>query len=111
MSEVKVTDNSAIFKDAKDRAIEAALEAIGMTAERHAKADTPVDTGRLRASISHAVDADEKAAYIGTNVEYAIYVELKDSKHKVGQAHFLRDAAANHADEYKRIAETYLKNA
>lgn len=109
--EVKFTDNSAQFITAKDKAVAAALEAIGLTAEKYAKKDCPVDTGRLRNSISHAVSQGEKAAYIGTNVEYAPAVELKDSKHKTGKAHFLRDAAANHADEYKRIAETQLKKA
>lgn len=133
--QVKVTDNSAIFKAAKDRAVAAALAAIGLTAERHAKENTPVDTGRLRNSITHATaqysgagtytdneghgysDAtamgspEKDAAYIGTNVEYAKYVETGDSSHQSGQAHFLRDAAANHGEEYKRIAEIQLKNA
>ena len=108
--EVKVTDNSAIFKKAKDEAVARALEAIGLTAERYAKEDCPVDTGRLRNSISHAVAGEiERAVYIGTNVEYAVYVETKDSKHKSGKAHFLRDASSTHGDEYKRIAEAQLR--
>lgn len=109
--EVKVTDNSAIFINAKDQAVASALEAIGLTAERYAKADCPVDTGRLRNSISHAVREKEHAAYIGTNVEYAKYVETKPMKHTTGKAHFLRDAAATHGDEYKKIAEIQLKKA
>ena len=108
---VQVTDNSEVFKNAKNKAVAAALEAIGLTAEGHAKKGCPVDTGRLRNSISHAVDAREESAYIGTNVEYAPVVELKDSYHKVGKAHFLRDAAGVHGEEYKRIAETILKNS
>ena len=108
--EIKVTDNSQIFKNAKDQAVAAALEAIGLTAERHANEKCPVDTGRLRNSISHAVKESEKAAYIGTNVEYAPYVENSDSSHhNTGEAHFLRDAATTHGDEYKRIAENILK--
>lgn len=109
--EVKVTDNSAIFKNAKDEAVARALEAIGLTAERHAKEQCPVDTGRLRNSISHAVNVNEESAYIGTNVEYAPAVELKDSYHRVGKAHFLRDAAGVHGEEYKRIAEAQLRKA
>ena len=109
---VEVTDNSRIFVQAKNAAIAAALEAIGLTAERHAKADCPVDTGRLRNSISHMVDEGEQAVYIGTNVEYGKYVELRDSTHHIsGKAHFLRDAAANHGSEYRRIAEAQLKKA
>ena len=54
---------------AMEKGIKNGLEAIGLTAEGHAKKITPVDTGRLRNSISHATD--KEAAYIGTNVEYA----------------------------------------
>lgn len=110
--EVKITDNSALFINAKDEAVQSALEAIGLTAERYAKADCPVDTGRLRNSISHAIDKSEHSAYIGTNVEYAKYVELGDSMHHTtGKAHFLRDAASTHGDEYKRIVEAQLRNS
>ena len=109
---VEVTDNSRIFVQAKNAAIAAALEAIGLTAERHAKAECPVDTGRLRNSITHMVDEGEQSVYIGTNVEYGKYVELRDSTHHIsGKAHFLRDAAANHGSEYRRIAEAQLKKA
>jgi len=133
--EVKVTDNSAIFKKAKDEAVARALEAIGLTAERHAKERCPVDTGRLRNSITHAtsenygpgfytdnhgkgysdasakVKPEKEAVYIGTNVEYAQKQELSDSyHHKSGSAHFLRDAAATHYEEYKRIIEAQLKS-
>ena len=110
--EVKITNNIEIFKKAKAEAVARALEAIGLTAERHAKEDCPVDTGRLRNSISHAVKIDEHAVYIGTNVEYAKYVETLDSRHHTtGKAHFLRDAATTHGDEYKRIAEIQLSKA
>lgn len=134
--EVKITDNSGLFKKAKDEAVARALEAIGLTAERHAKERCPVDTGRLRNSITHATseysgqgsytdnhgngfsDAtaratpEKEAVYIGTNVEYARKQELSDSYHHAsGAAHFLRDAAATHGDEYKRIAEIQLKKA
>lgn len=38
----------------------------------------PVDTGRLRSSISHDLDRDGRGlvGFVGTNVEYAIFVEL-----------------------------------
>lgn len=59
--EVKVTDNSEIFRKAKNNAIKRALEAIGMTAERYAKERCPVDTGRLRNSITHGVSGEAPA--------------------------------------------------
>ena len=66
-----------------------------------------VDTGRLRNSISHTVD--DEAAYIGTNVEYAPYVEL-GARSRDG-VHMLQRAATEHADEYKRLIEDSMKNA
>ena len=93
----------AAFEKAKSRG----LEAIGLTAEGHAKKETPVDTGRLRNSISHATD--DEAAYIGTNVEYAPYVEL-GARGRQGK-HMLQRAASEHADEYKKLMEDSMKNA
>ena len=87
-----------------------ALKAIGQTAEGYAKDDCPVDTGRLRNSIANEVFEEENAVYIGTNVEYAPYVEYRDNaSHQTGKAHFLRDAAANHGDHYSAILEAALK--
>ena len=100
-------DNTEEILSAMEKAIKRGLEAIGLTAEGHAKKETPVDTGRLRNSISHAVE--DRAAYIGTNVEYAPYVELgargRDGKH------MLQRAATEHTDEYKRLMEDSMKNA
>ena len=67
-------DNTDEVLAALEKAKSRGLESIGLTAEGHAKKETPVDTGRLRNSISHATD--DEAAYIGTNVEYAPYVEF-----------------------------------
>ena len=36
----------------------------------------PVATSRLKQSIDYIVDDDELVGYVGTNVDYAIYVEL-----------------------------------
>lgn len=93
----------AALKMAKKRG----LESIGLTAEGYAKKITPVDTSRLRNSISHATD--DEAAYIGTNVEYAPYVEL-GARGRQG-VHMLQRAATEHTDEYKRLIEDSMKNA
>ena len=100
-------DNTDEVLAALERAKRRGLEAIGLTAEGYAKRETPVDTGRLRNSISHATD--DEAAYIGTNVEYAPYVEL-GARGRQGK-HMLQRAATEHADEYKQIMEDALKNA
>ena len=104
----KVEDNSDQVLLALNDKVEVALKAIGQTAEKYAKGDCPVDTGRLRNSISNKVVVP--AAYVGTNVEYASYVEFNETaSHEVGKAHFLRDAAANHADEYKDVIKKVLQ--
>ena len=100
-------DNTDEVLAALERAKRRGLEAIGLTAEGYAKRETPVDTGRLRNSISHATD--DEAAYIGTNVEYAPYVEL-GARGRQGK-HMLQRAASEHTDEYKRLMEDSMKNA
>lgn len=70
VSSVKITDNSDLVKRAKDEAIARALEAVGLQAEGNVKRITPVDTGRLRNSITHQ-QLDKYTEVIGTDVEYA----------------------------------------
>lgn len=101
-------DNTEEVLTAMEKAIERGLEAIGMTVERYAKEnETAVDTGRLRNSISHAVK--DKSAYIGTNVEYAPYIEL-GARGKQG-LHYLQRAATEHTGEYKELLENSIENA
>lgn len=114
------TDNSAEVLALKDAAVSAALTVIGMQAEANAKIeitkkvyDTPESksgykrTGRLRNSIAN--DHDETAVYVGTNVEYAPYVEL--GTYKMPERPFLRPAIEEHLDEYAEIFKRILGNA
>lgn len=51
----------------------------GLKAEYFAKKNTPVDTGNLRSSINtqlYAKKSDRVEAVVGTNVEYAPFVEF-----------------------------------
>lgn len=100
-------DNALAIVNAIDQALARALEEVGLVAEGYAKKACPVDTGRLSNSITHQVRPSEKSVYIGTNVEYAPYVELSTSRTK-GQP-FLRPAAADHEGTYKKIFESELK--
>lgn len=98
---------------AEQKARNKALEIIGGKAESYAKKLCPVDTGRLRNSITHQ-QMDDHTEMIGTNVEYAPYVEL--GHHTSGGTfvagkHFLRSAAEGHSAEYKQIIEYEMKNA
>jgi HK97 gp10 family phage protein len=55
-----------------------ALARKAIKVETTAKRLCPVDTGRLRASITHEMGEDSLGlvAYVGSNVEYAIFQEL-----------------------------------
>ena len=142
--DVKLTDNSKLVREALDENIEKALIAIGLTAETYAKlpegggGHTPVDTGRLKNSITYAIAgqsphitsyrADTKdggsgsysgtatpdkggsprSVYIGSNVEYAPIIENGVSGRYTGK-HFLRLAITDHIKEYKDLTEQALK--
>ena len=73
-------DNSAEVLRELDSKIEAILEAWGIQGVGAVvdiiTSESRVDTGAMRNSISHQVDAGDKSVYIGTNIEYAIYHEL-----------------------------------
>lgn len=110
---------------AKATAAERALEKMGGTAETYAKKACPVDTGRLKGSITHKLEGKE-AVYVGTNVEYAPYVELGHDQepgryvpaigkrlvasHVDGKP-FIRPAVEDHVSEYKEIVEKEFRNA
>ena len=102
---IKIEDHSDEFIEELRRRIPVALEECGLAAEGYAKRLCPVDTGRLRNSITHT--ADKKTAYIGTNVEYAPYVELGTSRQKAQP--YLKPAVLDHVSTYKRIFESHFK--
>ena len=104
----QLTSNRELVEKATTQQIAIALEAVGLLCEGYAKMKCPVDTGNLRNSITHTVGVEEQAAYIGTNVEYAAYVEMGTSKMKAQP--YLKPAVVEHTDKYKQIVEQYLKN-
>ena len=128
---VVFNDYSADVLNEFHDAVLRALERCGEQAEGYAKDLAPVDTGRLRNGISHAVSEDEMAAYVGTNVSYAPYVELATGiyadggrptpwvyQDDAGNWHwtrgnpaqpFLAPAVKNHAQTYSNIIESELK--
>lgn len=74
---VEITDHTDQVLAAMRAAALRGLEKCGLVAEGYAKKLCPVDTGNLRNSITHTVtDVNEQAAYVGSNAEYAAYVEL-----------------------------------
>lgn len=127
---VDFIDRSDEVLAALQEAAERALEKCGLVAEGHAKRLAPVDTGNLRNSITHKVDPEEPAVYIGTNSEYGAYVELGTGKYYPGgrptpwkyqdangnwhwtagnkAQPYLKPAVADHANQYRAIIEDEL---
>ena len=109
--EIRENNAKLIEREIND-AILRALEEIGIVAEGYAKRLCPVDTGRLRNSITHAIDNDEKAVVIGTNVEYGPEVEFGRSGTKYRGANggkgYLRPAAQDHGSQYRSILKKHL---
>lgn len=107
-------NNAAQLKAAIGDSIIAALEEIGLVAEGAAKRLCPVDTGRLRNSITHALDAGDKWVIIGTNVEYAMYVHepvrLPNGKTRPGTP-FLRDAVQHNQNRFHTILKKHMRGA
>lgn len=133
--EVRFDDNSEAVLNALRNAVERGLMGIGETAVTYAKKSLTeqkaVDTGRLRNSINYLVRDDE--VYIGTNVEYAAYVEFGTGKYADGgrptpwvyqddegnwhwtagnpARPYLAPAAKNHTQEYRDMLKDSLENA
>ena len=116
---VQVTSHAIEVENALEGKKEIVLTAWGMAAEKNAKVaitqavyDTPegnyIRTGNLRNSLTYETDDD--SMYVGTNVEYGIYVELGSSTAKRGPRPFVKPAIMDNLDEYRRIAEEYLRN-
>ena len=131
--DITIEDHSKEILEAAEDAWATGLEAIGLTAEAYAKKLCPVDTGRLRNSITHATStfagvdqykdnneveylggaarkfAKKNEVVIGTNVEYAKFVESGTSK--MSPRPFIAPAVKEHGDEYKALMKAAMENA
>lgn len=108
--DVIINDHSDEYKRQLLEQLPAALEAIGIHIEGEAKEElenTPrrIDTGNLRNSITHEVSESENAVYVGTNVEYALYVHEGTSKMEANR--FLTNAVDRNRDQINQ----YLMDA
>lgn len=116
MSKIKVTSHQAEVLNALENGVVKALTECGLVATSYAQEYCPVDTGRLRGSIAHKVSGNK--CYIGTNVEYAAYVEFGTGSFYPGGSGiigmraqpYLKPAIANHVSTYKQIIADNLKS-
>ena len=106
-----------------------AMDAVGLEISGRAKEITPVQFGRLRASLTWAADGQSRThsettqpregppttvsyvasappnqILIGTNVEYAVYVhENLSARHEVGEAKFLQKAVERNKNRIQQL--------
>lgn len=106
---IELDDFSEDVVMALANALERGMIAIGETAEKYAKEIVPVDTGRLRNSITYLVDKESAEVYVGSNVEYAAPVELGTSRMRPRP--YLSPAATQHNAEYRDLVKDSLENA
>jgi HK97 gp10 family phage protein len=85
--------------------IERALTAIGLYVEGEAKLRCPVDTGNLRGSIDHKAKTDH--VVIGTNVEYALFLEKGTQRQKAQP--YLTPAVEENTNNIRAITEEYMR--
>lgn len=68
-----------------------------------------IQTGTYDGAMPADNNPQNYSVYIGSNVKYAPAQEYNDTyRHKVGKAHFIRDALQNHKAEYKDNIEAIL---
>ena len=101
---IVLTDRSGDVLSALSSMTDASLGEVGAAMAENARLTVPVDTGRLRDSIGYA--ASGGVLHVGTDVPYAVYVELG----RAGQpgSHYIRNAAAGHVSEYAAILARIL---
>ena len=110
---VRIINHRNEVERAISQALPRALEGVGIFVESEAKDELEndprrIDTGNLRNSITHDVVESEQAVYVGTNVEYAIYVS--EGTQKMAPNRFLKNAVERNADQIKDYIEDALKN-
>ncbi len=91
--------------------IEQALINSALIVERDAKIKVPVDTGRLRSSLSHETEnfgTDNPTVTVGTNVEYGPYVEFGTSRQSA-KPYLYPALIENKAKILKEIAAAFRK--
>ena len=108
-----IVDNSDLVAQATTAAIARTLTIVGdfvagEAADELENDPRRVDTGRLKNSITFQPNESEKAVYVGTNVEYAIYVHEGTSR--MDPNRFLKNAVERNIDQIKTDVENELKN-
>lgn len=124
------TVDTGLLRSSITHALSGEPAAISTYEADRAKGNEPIQSGEYSGSAPEESEPSKTAVYIGTNVEYAPYIELSTGKHTSGgrptkwiytdnkgthmtgghQAKpFLKPAAADHKGEYREIIKRVLK--
>ena len=103
--EVEESDNIDEVLQALEEKTRQSLEEVGQIAVNDARNNTPVRTGNLRNSMTYSIQDGE--VIVGSDVDYAVYVEEGTSKQK-GQ-HMVRDAMQDNIDEFRTLIEQNMR--
>lgn len=125
MNSIDFVDNLDELFDKLEDAYTNALTECGDKAVGHAVMLCPVDNGTLRGDIRKELDPDNRIVYIGSTLEYAVYVEMGTGKYyksgrktpwsyKDEENHwhytegqkaqpYLKPAVEDYGDEYKKV--------
>lgn len=106
VTEAMVIDNSQVAINQLKIAKQKALTEIGMKWLENVTPLVPVDTGRLKASMSYVINPNSGYIIMGTNVEYAITVEIGNTRRRPKP--YMRPSVFNHLDTYKLIIKRNL---
>lgn len=104
--DVNITDFTEEITEAIQAAIQRALVRIGGEVVSYAGDLIHNVTGNLRRSLSYYVDGN--TVYVGTDCEYATYVEMGTSRSKAKP--YLRPAAADHVEQWCKTVKDELEN-
>ncbi len=114
-----IEDNRAEVHAALNSAVMRALERSGLLVEGEAKENLEhnhsVDTGNLVNSVAHKVVDGEQTVYVGTPVEYGVYVELGTGKYATTGGRptpwVYQDSKGNWHHTHGQRAKPFLKPA
>ena len=112
--EFEMESNVKEVQSAKDRAIEKFLTEAGLHLAGESQRELEnnprrIDTGNLRNSITSQVETAERAVYVGTNVEYGIYVH--EGTMYMAANRFLKNAFERNESQIQAKAKAGLSDA
>ena len=112
--EFEMESNVTEVQSAKDRAIEKFLTEAGLHLAGESQRELEnnprrIDTGNLRNSITSQVETAERAVYVGTNVEYGIYVH--EGTMYMAANRFLKNAFERNESQIQAKAKADLSDA